>query len=540
MAETNIPDAERAVLGALLLGGNASTELAQTILGTDPDVFFIKEHREIYRAIRSLVVEGNPVDPVTVTIRGGQQGASFSATYLSELTGFAPTTANAPYYAQTVKRASAARRLDALGGALAGAARKGDTADAQELARQIAELDCDCSATRPQFALDPIPDLDRLPETDWLFHELVPTGYVSMLTSQSGLGKSRMALGLAVSVVTGHTIWPSFVPRKVGHVLYLSAEDSAVTVGHRLKSYRDVHSIPADKWEAGILSRLHLQCESGCDMVEFDPQTRAVSPTPYFYAVLSWCRRERPALVVIDTLSDHAGGINENDNSQMKAAFKAFKLLAQASGGSVLVVHHLSKGSADPDKAVSANDVRGASSSVASSRAVFVARQEAGNMVVFLQKCNLSRRFGESWSFDLSSYALREVGVSSPPLMCRTPDILIPEIVRWVTLLPRTVRDNGADRENGRKSKLGDELQKKFSWATVGVVRDACRLAVKNGAVAVEEWDMGPKKEPVMVLVPAVKGSPKPAVQEKLAWEEPPYSEDEDGVPPDFGDEEVF
>ena len=541
MAETTV-QAERAVLGALLLGGNQSTEQAQTILGTDPDVFLVKEHREIYRAIRSLIAEGNPVDPVTVTIRGGQQGASFSATYLSELTGCAPTTANAPYYAKLVRRSDAQRKLDMMGGALAGAARKGDVADAQALARQIVEMDCDCSETRPQFALDPIPDLEHLEQQDWLYHELIPMGYCSMLTSPGGLGKSRMALGLAVSTVTGQTIWPSFVPKKVGHVLYLSAEDSITTVGHRLKSYRDVHRIAPDVWGAGITSRLHVQCESGCDMVEFDPQTRSVSPTPYFYAVLQWCREVKPVLIIIDTLSDHAGGINENDNSQMKAAFKAFKMLAQVSGGSVLVIHHVSKGSADPDKTQAvANDVRGASASVNSSRSVFVARPDAeGGMTVTLVKGNLTRRCGESWKFDLSNYALRESGVAAPPLICRTPNVLIPDIVRMVAAFPSYYRPDGADRGNAKTSALLKELGKRYSWIGVGVLRDACRLAVSTGAVGTEEWSPGPRKASVTVMIPAKKGLPSPPAQEKMDWEEPPYQEEEDGVPPDFDDEDVF
>lgn len=539
MAETTV-QAERAVLGALLLGGNASTEQAKTILGTDPDVFLLKEHREIYRAIQSLIAEGNPVDPVTVTIRGGQQGASFSATYLSELTGCAPTTANAPYYARLVKRADAERKLDLMGGALACAARKGDVADAQTLARQIAELDCDCSEVRPQFALDPIPDLENLEEQDWLYQELIPMGYCSMLTSPGGLGKSRMALGLAVSTVTGQTIWPSFVPSKIGHVLYLSAEDSATTVAHRLKSYRDVHRIAPDVWGAGITSRLHVQCESGCDMVEFDPKTRTVSPTPYFYAVQSWCREVKPVLIIIDTLSDHAGGINENDNSQMKAAFKAFKMLAQVSGGSVLVIHHVSKGSADPDKTTAAaNDVRGASASVNSSRSVFVARPDAeGGMTVTLVKGNLTRRCGESWKFDLSNYALRESGVAAPPLMCRTPDVLIPDIVKQVTLFPGFYRTNGADRENAKKSRLMDELSKKYNWIGVGVLRNACAIAIKSGAVSAEDQGIG-KGRIVTVMVPS-KGNPSPPRQERMDWEEPPYQEEEDGVPPEFDDEDVF
>ena len=540
MAETNL-DAERAVLGALLLGVNASTAQAQTILGTDPDVFLVPEHRDIYRAIRSLIAEGNPVDLVTVTIRGEQQGAKFTATYLSELAGFSPTTANAPYYARMVRRGDAERKLEVMGGALAGAARKGDVADAQALARQIAELDCDCSETRPQFALDAIPDLEHLEQQDWLYHELIPMGYCSMLTSPGGLGKSRMALGLAVSTVTGQTIWPSFVPKKVGHVLYLSAEDSITTVGHRLKSYRDVHRIAPDVWGAGLASRLHVQCESGCDMVEFDPQTRSVSPTPYFYSVLSWCREVKPVLIIIDTLSDHAGGINENDNSQMKAAFKAFKMLAQVSGGSVLVIHHVSKGSADPDKTQAvANDVRGASASVNSSRSVFVARPDAeGGMTVTLVKGNLTRRCGESWKFDLSNYALRESGVAAPPLICRTPDVLIPDIVRLVSAFPAFYRPDGADRSNAKTSALGKELGKKFPWIGVGVLRDACRRAVSTGAVSTEEWDPGGRKAPVTVMVPS-KGLPSPPAQQKMDWEEPPYREDEEGVPPDFDDEDVF
>lgn len=60
------PDAEKAVLGAVMVSRNALDEVAQILTGPD---FYVPNHQTIYEAIRHLHDNDEPVD---VVVGGGR------------------------------------------------------------------------------------------------------------------------------------------------------------------------------------------------------------------------------------------------------------------------------------------------------------------------------------------------------------------------------------------------------------------------------------------------------------------------------------
>jgi len=104
-------DAERALLGALILKSEAMHDVSVTVY---PESFFADKHREIYRAILDTFMKGDPIDILSITTKlktrdlldrvGG-------ASYITELVESVPAASNATYYAELVQSKSILRGL---------------------------------------------------------------------------------------------------------------------------------------------------------------------------------------------------------------------------------------------------------------------------------------------------------------------------------------------------------------------------------------------------------------------------------------------
>jgi replicative DNA helicase len=104
-------EAEMAVLGAILLDGEAIVTAMERVTGDD---FYRTAHQYIYTAMVELFQEEEPVDLVTLTARlqNKQQLDDVGGVlYLTELANAVPTAANVDYYAQIVEEKSLLRRL---------------------------------------------------------------------------------------------------------------------------------------------------------------------------------------------------------------------------------------------------------------------------------------------------------------------------------------------------------------------------------------------------------------------------------------------
>ena len=104
-------NAERSVLGGMLLSKDAIADCVEQLKGTD---FYRPAHELIYDAILDLYGRGEPADAITVadelTKRGDLTRVGGQA-YIHELISAVPTAANAGYYAQIVAERAVLRRL---------------------------------------------------------------------------------------------------------------------------------------------------------------------------------------------------------------------------------------------------------------------------------------------------------------------------------------------------------------------------------------------------------------------------------------------
>lgn len=104
-------DAERAVLGAVLLSADA---LADVIEVLQPEHFYKPAHETIYDTCLRLFRNSEPVDAITVSheLRStGELARSGGAEYLHTLISDVPSTASATFYARIVAEKATLRRL---------------------------------------------------------------------------------------------------------------------------------------------------------------------------------------------------------------------------------------------------------------------------------------------------------------------------------------------------------------------------------------------------------------------------------------------
>ncbi|MEW5806314.1 MAG: replicative DNA helicase [Acidobacteriota bacterium] len=107
----NSPDAERSVLGAIMLD-NRAINVAQEILQS-PD-FFLESHRKIFRVMEDLSERRVAIDILTVKEAleySGELEAVGGAAYVSSLVDGVPKSTNVEHYAKIVKEKSILRNL---------------------------------------------------------------------------------------------------------------------------------------------------------------------------------------------------------------------------------------------------------------------------------------------------------------------------------------------------------------------------------------------------------------------------------------------
>jgi replicative DNA helicase len=93
--------AEQAILGAILLDNDVFDQIDEVLKG---DEFFLAKHRKIFEVMRELYDEGQPIDPVTITSKlGDELGSIGGIGYLTNLAGSVPTAANVMHYVGIVK-----------------------------------------------------------------------------------------------------------------------------------------------------------------------------------------------------------------------------------------------------------------------------------------------------------------------------------------------------------------------------------------------------------------------------------------------------
>ena len=104
-------EAEQTVLGCLLIDNEISYQIMSELKTDD---FYTEAHKIIYGAMMELFTESKPIDFVTLNdklTRDGNLERAGGIDYITMLTNVVPSTANAKYYVDIVKRDSTLRSL---------------------------------------------------------------------------------------------------------------------------------------------------------------------------------------------------------------------------------------------------------------------------------------------------------------------------------------------------------------------------------------------------------------------------------------------
>src|SRR5215470_11807658 len=104
-------EAERSILGAILLDNHALNAAVEKLRGDD---FFLDQHRRIYEGMIGLGEKQQAIDLVTLTEdlhRRGELEAVGGPAYISQLTDGIPRVTNVEHYARIVKEKAVLRNL---------------------------------------------------------------------------------------------------------------------------------------------------------------------------------------------------------------------------------------------------------------------------------------------------------------------------------------------------------------------------------------------------------------------------------------------
>lgn len=166
-------------------------------------------------------------------------------------------------------------------------------------------------------------ELLALPPATWLVHKAVPAGGMVGLYGPSGIGKTFIAVDLAMCVATGLPWGGREVER--GLVLYISAEGGA-GIAKRFLAWLVEHGLnPKDADIAFLLDSLAVTSDSEAMVVLVERIVNEV--------------RRSPSLIIIDTLARCFDG-NENEQEDMSRFVAGVDHLRKEFDATVLIVHH--------------------------------------------------------------------------------------------------------------------------------------------------------------------------------------------------------
>lgn len=311
-------DAEQAVLGSMMLARHATLDVVEVVNGIKSP-FYRPNHETIFDTMLTLYANGQPLDPITVTNRLGQDGVLEKIGgpgYIHSLVNAVPTAANAGHYAAILRDHALLRAVIQTGtelvqmGYRARAAHDTAAEIVDTAAANLQEITAAAkggSETR-EWMLDRVVDsvLDEydnprddvlpLPWADLQSVAPMEPGDLVVVAGRPAMGKSLVLLGIGRHVAINHR----------RGVLIASMEMSHVQMGQRLVAAEariPLHGLRARTLDA----QQYGAVKSARDRIRRSPLRIDDSPA---VPVSTWRRRlrqlqakdELPAVLIVDYL----------------------------------------------------------------------------------------------------------------------------------------------------------------------------------------------------------------------------------------------
>lgn len=365
-------DAERGVLGAIMLDNSVMHEIAAII--RKPDDFYRDVHQVVYKAICDMYNRGVTVDAVTLADelqKRGQFRSIGGDDMLAEICNSVPHAANAKFHADLVKQAAVTRKcIEVATGIIEKSYSKLYTSkEIQEFAErsihEIADERAVGSSVSASVVMDEIMENMRkakegevkgvstgIADLDRLIKGLMPEK-MYVLAARTGEGKTALALSIA-----------QHVGLKDYSTLFVSLEMGRDELGHRwlaslagVDSQRLIDNDPLDEEEnkrvskaASVMmkARLHVSDSPSQSMMDIAACARRLK------------QRDNLELVVVDYMSliNEAKTKSENRTEVVGRLSRGMKMLARELKIPVIALHQLNRESVKEKREPKLHDLR--------------------------------------------------------------------------------------------------------------------------------------------------------------------------------------
>lgn len=352
-------DAERSVLGGMMISKDAIADVVEVLRGTD---FYRPAHELVYEAILDLYGRGEPADAITVAdelTKRAELGRIGGAPYLHTLISMVPTAANAGYYARIVRERAILRRLVEAGTRITQLGYASDGGDVDELVNTAqAEV---YAVTERRSSEDYVPLADIIGETvdeiEAAGHhgdgmKGVPTGFADLdrltnglhagqmivIAARPAIGKSTLGIDIARSAAIHHHL--------TSVVFSLEMSRNEITM-RLLSAEARVHLQKLRTGQMGEEDWTKVAATMG--KISDAPLYIDDSPNMSLMEIRAKCRRLKQRhdlkLVIIDYLQLMSSGKRVESRQQEVSEFsRALKLLAKELEVPVIAISQLNRG----------------------------------------------------------------------------------------------------------------------------------------------------------------------------------------------------
>ena len=253
-------EAEKSVLGAMMMSKDAISDVVEILRGAD---FYRPNHESIFDAIINLYGRGEPADPITVAGELGKLGELDRVggpVYLHDLLASVSIAANAGYYAELVREKAVLRRLVNASIRIAQLGYQGQgevdkiVDEAQQTLFEVTENKASEDYRSLHELLEPTFDeIESISNSDDAisgvptgFHELdrktngLHPGQMVIVAARPGVGKSTFALDLCRSAAIHNEMAAAFFSLEMSRteiVMKLLSAEASVPL-HKIRGGR--------------------------------------------------------------------------------------------------------------------------------------------------------------------------------------------------------------------------------------------------------------------------------------------------------------
>jgi replicative DNA helicase len=309
-------DLEEALLGSILLGGGVPEEIM-------PTMFFFSKNQVIFMAIKELkkICEPNLNILINHLKEAGELDKAGGAAYIAGLTNLILSTCNIDYYVNELTESYYRRSVNSVLTTTQEELVQGKSLDEiiECLPQDIQEISSKRNQKKWKVKRGiSFNDLikKQFPLAIWIVENLITAG-LTVLTGGSKIGKSWLALQLAIAIDRGDYFLGDLPTKKLG-IVYFALEDTEERIKRRLTKYGIEEFNDAwleTTWKHGLTSLKTFLQEN--------PQFK---------------------VVIIDTLQKFARITDIKDYTETVTALSTLKQIADELGIAIIAIHHTRKG----------------------------------------------------------------------------------------------------------------------------------------------------------------------------------------------------